>query len=204
MEYFIDSSVIDSSFRFLDKEKDIELEISKLISEQENNKKGLEILNYDEVDKEISRLIKSFEKEEKQRWEQGKPSLIMCASPLMSFLLEETEEDLAAISDRLGISQAMNKDGLVAKNLQKEIGKSRAAELKLESESESSKVGSSNQAAHIHGPSSSASKKTESAPLSPLKLRVSPTPKIVNQLSEIKKKNTRGPSKRLTRKTPKT
>ena len=89
-------SLIDSSFRFLDKETNIELEISKLISEQENNKKGLEIPNYDEVDNEISRLIQSIEEEEKQRWEQGKPSLIVCASPLMSFLLEETDEDLVS------------------------------------------------------------------------------------------------------------
>ena len=58
-----------------------------------------------------------------------------------------------------------------------------------------------NQAAQ--GPSSDSSKKTESAPLSLLKLCVSPTPKIVNRLSKIKKKNTRGPCKRLTRKTPK-
>ena len=110
-------------FRFLDKETNVELEISKLISEQENNKKVLEIPYYDEVDEEIARLIHSFEEEEKQRREQGKPSLIVCASPLMSFLLEETEEDLAVISDKLGISQAMSRDDLEAKNLQKEIDK---------------------------------------------------------------------------------
>ena len=100
----------------------------------------------------------------------------------MSFLLEETDEDLAVISDRLGISQTMNKDDLETKNLQKEIDKSRAAEIKLEleSQSETSKVSTSNQAAQVHGPSSSASKKTESASLSLLKLHVSPTPKIVN------------------------
>ena len=80
--------------------------------EQENNKKGLEIPNYDEVDEEIARLIHNFDKEEKQRWEQGKPSLTECASPLMSFLLEETDEDLAVISDRLGISQAISRDDL--------------------------------------------------------------------------------------------
>ena len=45
MESFIDSRLLDSSFRFLDKKTNIELEISKLISEQENNKKGSEILN---------------------------------------------------------------------------------------------------------------------------------------------------------------
>ena len=130
MESFIDSSLLDSSFRFLDKETNIELEISKLIAEQEKNK-IVEIPNYDEVAEEIARLIHSFEEEEKQRREQGKPSLIACASPLMSFLLEETDEDLAAISDRLGISQVMSRDDLEAKSLQKEIDKLRAAELKL-------------------------------------------------------------------------
>ena len=72
-------SFIDLSFRFFDKETNVELEISKLISEQENNKKGLEIPNYDEVDEKIARLIHNFEEEEKQRQEQGKPSLIACA-----------------------------------------------------------------------------------------------------------------------------
>ena len=123
----------------------------------------------------------------------------------MSFLLEETDEDLAVISDRLGISQAMSRDDLEAKNLQKDIDRSRETELKLElgSQPESSQVCTSNQAAQVHGPSRSALKKTESTPLSLLKLRISPTPKIVNRFLEIKKKNTRGPSKRLTWKTPK-
>ena len=119
----LDLGLSDSSFRFVDKETNVELEFSKLISEQEKIKKGLEIPNYDEVDEEIARLIHNFEEEEKQRWEQGKPSLISCASPLMSFLLEETEEDLAVISDQLGISQAMSRDDLEAKNLQKDIEK---------------------------------------------------------------------------------
>ena len=47
-------SLIDSTFRFLDKETDVELEISKLISEQERNK-WQEIPNYDEINQEISR-----------------------------------------------------------------------------------------------------------------------------------------------------
>ena len=87
----LDLDVPNSSFRFVDKETNVELEISKLISEQEKNKKGLENqnLNYDDVDEEIARLIHNFEEEEKQRREQGKPSLILCASPLLSFLLEE-------------------------------------------------------------------------------------------------------------------
>ena len=100
----------------------LKLEISKLISEQERNNLNP---NYDEVDEEIARLIHNFEEEEKQRWEQGKPSLIVCASPLLSFLFEEKDEDLAVISDRLGISQAMSRDDLEAKNLQKDIEKSR-------------------------------------------------------------------------------
>ena len=100
-------SFLDSSFRFLDKETDIELEISKLISEQEKIK-WVEIPNYDEVDEEISRLIQSFEEEEKQRKEQDKPSLVSCASPLMSFLLEESEEELSAISNRLGSPEVEN------------------------------------------------------------------------------------------------
>ena len=90
----------------------------------ERGPRNIEIPNYDEVDEEITRLIYSFEEEEKQRREQGKPSLIACASPLMSFLLEETDTDLAVISDRLGISQAMSRDDLEAKNLRKERDKS--------------------------------------------------------------------------------
>ena len=107
----------------------------------------------------------------------------------MSFLLEETDEDLAIISDRLGISLAMSRDDLETRNLQKEIDRSQETELKLElgSQSESSQLGTSNQAAQVHGPSRSTSKKAESTPLSLLKLHISPTPKIVNQLSEIKK-----------------
>ena len=133
---FIDLGLSGSSFRFVDKEINVELDISKLISEQERNKKGLEIpnVNYDEVDEEIARLIHNFEEEEKQRWEQGKPSLIACASPLLSFLLEETDEDLAVISDRLGISQVMSREDLEANKLQKEIQKSQVAELELEKE----------------------------------------------------------------------
>ena len=113
----LDLGLSDSSFRFSDKETDIELEISKFISEQEKSK--IEIPNYDEVDEEIARLIQNFEEEERQKWEQGKPSLITCASPLMFFLLDETDKDLAVISDRLGISQVMSRGDLEAKNLQK-------------------------------------------------------------------------------------
>ena len=188
---FLDLGLENSSCGFVDKETNVELEISKLISEQEQERNN-ENPNYEEVDQEIARLIHNFEEEEKQRREQGKPSLIACASPLLSFLLEEKDEDLTVINDRLGISQAMSRDDLEAHNLQKEIVKAQAAKLDLE------KRIVLNQAAQ--GPSKDV-KKTESAPLSLLKLRVSPTPKIVNRLSEIKKKNTVGPCKRLTRKT---
>ena len=58
-------SLIDSMFRFLDKERDVELEISKLILEQGRNKWS-EIPNYDEIDQEISILIQGFEEEERQ------------------------------------------------------------------------------------------------------------------------------------------
>ena len=75
-------SFLDSSFRFLDKESDIELEILKLISEQERNKcvEIPEIPNYDEVDEEIARLIQSFE-EKKTEMGAGKPSLISVHHP---------------------------------------------------------------------------------------------------------------------------
>ena len=96
----------------------------------------------------------------------------------------------------------MSREDLETNNLQKDIAKSQVAEIELGKEI---KKGTNeivlNQAAK--GPAKDASKKAESTLLSLLKVRVSPTPKIVNQLSEIKKKNTRGPCKRLTQKTPK-
>ena len=128
---FLDLDLSESSFRFLDKETNVELEISKLLSEQERNNQNL---NYDDVDEEIARLIHNFEEEEKQRWEQGKPSLISCASPLLSFLLEGKDDDLAITSDRLGISQVMSREDLEANNLQKDIVKLQAAKLELEKE----------------------------------------------------------------------
>ena len=170
---FLDLGLSESNFRFLDKETNVELEISKLIVEQERNKKGLENRNsnYDEVDAEIARLIQNFEEEEKQRWEQGKPSLIACASPLLSFLLEEPDEDLAVISDRLGISQAMSREDLEANKLQKDIDRVQEVEVKLGSQLENSQVCNSNQAAQVHGPTRDTSKKAESTLLSLLKVR---------------------------------
>ena len=95
----------------------------------------------------------------------------------------------------------MSREDLEANKLQKEINRSREIELKLELEN--NQGCNLNQAAQVNGPTKNASKKAESALLSLLKLRVSPTPNIVNRLSEIKKKNTRGPCKRLTQRTPK-
>ena len=195
---FIDLDLSETEFRFLDKETNVELEISKLLSEQDSRNQNQ---NLTDVDEEIARLIHNFEEEERQRREQGKPSLISCASPLLSFLLEEKDDDLDIVNDRLGISQAMSREDLEANTLQREINRSREVEKKLEFEN--NKGSNLNQAALVNGPTKNASKKTESAPLSLLKLRVSPTPNIVNRLSEIKKKNTRGPCKRLTRRTPK-
>ena len=138
----------------------------------------------------------------------------------MSFLLEESEEELSAISNRLGCpnvenientdsdGQAIKGDNLEVNTLQIDTDKpptdkSHSAELELESGSEikvarSSEASTLNQAAQFQGPSSNASEKTESALLSLLKLCISLSPEIVNRLSELKKKNIRGPSKRLT------
>ena len=118
-----------------------------MISEQEKNK-WVEIPNYDEIDEEISKLIQSFEEEERQRKEQGKPSFVSCASPLMSFLLEESEEELSAITNRLGCpdltGQVMKGENLEANNLQIDTDKpstdktdrTQSIELELESGSE--------------------------------------------------------------------
>ena len=57
--------------------------------------------------------------------------MILCASPLLSFLLEEKDEDLAVTSDRLGISQVMSREDLEANKLQKGIAKSQVAEIEL-------------------------------------------------------------------------
>ena len=61
---FIDLGLENSSYGFVDKETNVELEISKLISEQERNN---EHPNYDEVDQEIARLIHNFEEEGKTK-----------------------------------------------------------------------------------------------------------------------------------------
>ena len=59
---FIDLDLSETEFRFLDKETNVELEISKLLSEQDNKNQNL-----NDVDEEIARLIHNFEEEERQR-----------------------------------------------------------------------------------------------------------------------------------------
>ena len=76
------------------------IEISKLLSEQDRRNQKLI-----DMDEEIARLIHNFEEEERQTREQGKPSLISCASPLLSFLLEEKDDDLGIVNDRLGLAR---------------------------------------------------------------------------------------------------
>ena len=165
---FIDLDLSETEFRFLDKETNVELEISKLLSEQDSKNQNL-----NDVGEEIARLIHNFKEEEKQRREQGKPSLILCASPLLSFLLEATDEDLAIVNDRLGISQVMSREDLEVNKLQREINRSQEVELKLELEN--SQACNLNQAAQVNGPTKNALKRTESAPLSLLKCE-SPLP----------------------------
>ena len=84
----------DSSFKFLDKETDVELEISKLISEQ-HKAKWPEIPSFDEIDQEISKLIQEFWEEERRQKYSDKPSISSCASPLMSYLSEVSDKELA-------------------------------------------------------------------------------------------------------------
>ena len=80
---FLDLDLSESNFRFLDKETNVELEISKLLSEQERNNQNL---NYDDVDEEIARVIHNFEEEEKQRWEQGKSFIdFVCITIIVLF-----------------------------------------------------------------------------------------------------------------------
>ena len=90
-------SFVDSSFKFLDKERDVELEISKLILEQDKAK-WPEIPSFDEIDQEISKLIQQFQEEERKQMHSGKPSISSCASPLMSFLSEVSDKELASAS----------------------------------------------------------------------------------------------------------
>ena len=176
-----------------------------MILEQEKNK-WTEIPNYDEIAEEISKLIQGFEEEERQQKEQGKPSLVSCASPLMSFLIEESAEELSAISIELRLgcpevanivdgkdlsSKAMKGNNSETSNLQidkPQTDKSQSPELKLESESEIKVAHSSEHLGQVstldQHLSSNGTRKTEGAPLPLLKLRVSPTQKIVNRLSQ--------------------
>ena len=86
-------SFIESTFKFLDQGTDIEIEISKLISEQET-------VNYDKVDNEISKLIQTFKEEEGEQIESGKQSILSCASILMLFLNQVSDKELLASASR--------------------------------------------------------------------------------------------------------
>ena len=93
-----------------------------------------------------------------------------------------------------------------------QTNKSQSSELESELELEaalssehSGQVSTSDQTAQLQGLSSNVPQsRTEGVPLPLLKLHVSPTSKIVTRLSQLKRKNLRGPSKRLTSKTLKT
>ena len=139
----------------------------------------------------------------------------------MSFLSEVSDKELSSASTdlRLGCpdvekiidrddlnSEAMKGGNLEANKLQ--TNKESELELELEaamSYEQSSQVSTLDQIAQLQGPSSNMKQsKTEGAQLPLLKLHIYPTLKIVNRLSQLKKKKLRGPSKRLTHKTPKT
>ena len=136
----------------------------------------------------------------------------------MSFLLEDSEEELSAISSsRLGCSGVenivdsthltdSNKETMEGENLgtcnlnadKLQIAKSQSPELKLELGSElntadssecSGQISTSDQTAQLQGPFRNATRKTEGAPQPLLKQCVSPTPKIVNTLPQLKKIN---------------
>ena len=147
----------------------------------------------------------------------------------MSFLIEESDKELSTASTNLRLgcpdiekiidrkdsnSEAMKGESLETNMSQinkPQTDKSQSVELELEAEAKvahssehSGQVSTLDQTAQLQGSSSNAMQsKTEGTLLPLLKLCVSPTPKIVNRLSQFKKRNIRGPSKRLTCKTPK-
>ena len=140
----------------------------------------------------------------------------------MLFLIEGSDEELSAPSTdhRLGChdveqfihSKDLNSEAIKGENLEMnklqidklQIDKWQIPELKLESESESEvtlsskhsgQVSTLEQTAQLQGSSSNATQtKTEGEPLPLFKLCISPTPKIVNILSQLKKRKIKGPS----------
>ena len=195
-------SFIDSTFKFLDKEKDIELEILKLISEQDRAK-WPEIPSYDEIDQEISKLIQEFQEEERKQKDLGKPSISSCASPLMSFLSDVNDKELASASRdiKLGCpdiekcidkkdsnSQELNRDNLDNDRDKLEI---------VPSNQYCGQANKSDQFAQLQDPSHNVTQgKTEGVLLPLLKLHISPTSKIVHRLLQLKRKRLKGPSRR--------
>ena len=148
----------------------------------------------------------------------------------MLFLSEVSDEELSSASTNLRLgcsdvekiidrdnssSEAMKGENLEANKLQtnrSQIDNSQSSELGLESEVKAAcssehfgQVSTSDQTAQPQGSSSNVTQsRTVGAPLPLLKLYITPTPKIVNRLLQLKKKKFRGPSKRLTCKTQKT
>ena len=102
-------------FEVLDHKIDLEITISKIISEQgTKNLEELdlaiaelftdqEIVNYDETDNEISKLIPTIgqEEEEEEQKEPGKPSIFTHALILMSFLNEVSDKLLSSAGRNL-------------------------------------------------------------------------------------------------------
>ena len=134
--------------------------------------------------------------------------------------MSDKDKDLSAVSTDLrlgcpGVEKCIYRDDSISEAMKREnleINKLQSSELESESEvkaahssKHSGQVSTSDQTTQLQGPSSSMTQsKTEGTPLPLLKLHVSPTSKIVNRLSQLKKKKLRGPSKRLTCKTLKT
>ena len=172
-------SFIDSTFKCLDNETDIELEISKLILEQDRVK-WPEIPRFDEIDQEISKLIQEFQEEERKQNESGKPSISSCASPLMSFLSEVSDKDLASASRdiKLGcpdIEKCIDKEDLNSEELDRDNLDNDRDKLEIVDSSQYSGLANKlDQFAQLQGPSHNMTQgKTEGAPLPLLKLHIS-------------------------------
>ena len=184
-----------------------------MISEQDKAK-WPEIPSFDDIDQEISKLIQQFHKEERRQKHSGKPSISPCA--LFSSEVSDKELALASRDIKLGcpdIEKSINKEDLNNEELDRHnldndrdnLDKNRDKLETVTSNQYCGQVSTSDQTSQLQGPSHNMTQgKTEGALLPLLKLHVSPTPKIVNQLSQLKKRKIKGPSKRLKCKTLKT
>ena len=230
--------------------EELGLEISKLISEQESKiQEGsdidleivelildLETKNYTKPDIEISKLIPTLGQEEE---EQEKLSITSCASTLMSFLNQVSDQlltsagrslkfgcpdiekclepEIQSVSSNTKVVSRDNSEiaatnSEIAPPSMKVINTPSSAELNTAPSSHIGQVSILDQSSRLENksqpknldPFHNMPQKTEGVLLHLLDLHVSPTSKIVNRLSQLKKKNLKGQSKRLTRKTPKT